>query len=550
MLTRNRLANYKDLNLDLNSVARIYSDISGHRINYRKNFNLNKSLTYDLGTLSDVLNGLSIKGLFSWDYIGTEYEQYRKEYYQYAYNELTGGYDQRLYAKSSPSQLTRGDNHYKSMLAQALVQYDRKFNKHNVGATIGWEIQKKGANGFNAFGDLVFATPYFTGLDVSGHQVSQGALYDYTYESLIGRLNYSFDDRYLFEGQFRYDGSSRFYKEHRWGFFLRFPPDGEFSGTWLKNGSLNSSTNLKLRASYGEIGRWIDYEGNRIHLTLRGLLEDGYYTGQAPIYYLGSWVMRADPKALPNENITWFTNRTFNIGIDFEAWSGLFGFTFDFFRRLRHGLLARNASEMPTIVGSVPPLENANSDSHLGFELELSHRNHIGDFHYQTKAMISITRNKAITYIETTSTETPTTIGGTTPETIVIRALSSDMRLLAAMMGGRISGLTTPIRAMVSCQVTSSILTGTVTDKSTDLTSILTPLGNLPGATFPSLSMLSGRVLTQASSFRARPLDPSLTVNLSSASMASMGAVRCNSTWTDGILLMSRLMFMTNPLSG
>lgn len=399
------MLNYKDLNLDLNSVARIYSDISGHRINYRKNFNLNNSLTYDLGTLSDVLNGLSIKGLFSWDYIGTEYEQYRKEYYQYAYNELTGGYDQRLYAKSSPSQLTRGDNHYKSMLAQALVQYDRKFNKHNVGATIGWEIQKKGANGFNAFGDLVFATPYFTGLDVSGHQVSQGALYDYTYESLIGRLNYSFDDRYLFEGQFRYDGSSRFYKEHRWGFFPSVSAGWRISQEpWLKNGSLNFINQLKLRASYGEIGSdGSDYEWATGYTYPAGALRtDGYYTGQAPIYYLGSWVMRADPKALPNENITWFTNRTFNIGVDFEAWNGLFGFTFDFFRRLRHGLLARNASEMPTIVGSVPPLENANSDSHLGFELELSHRNHIGDFHYQTKAMISITRNKAITYIETT----------------------------------------------------------------------------------------------------------------------------------------------------
>jgi len=400
------MLNYKDLELDWNSVARIYSDISGHRKNDRMNVNVNSSLTYDFGVLTDVLKGLTLKGMFSWDYIGTQYEQYRKEYYQYAYNEITGEYTQKLYAASSPSQLKKSDNHYYSMLAQALLQYDRTFSKHHVGATLGWEIQKQNGNGYSAFGNLAFSTPYFTALSLESQQVSQGALYEYAYNSLIGRVNYSYDDRYLFEGQFRYDGSSRFYEGHRWGFFPSFSAGWRVSQEpWFKASPLKFINQLKLRVSYGVIGSdGSNYEwATGYTYPASSLTSYGFYTSQAPVYYLGDeWIMRADPKALPNENITWFTNKTFDVGVDFEAWNGLFGFTYDFFRRVRSGLLARNSSDMPTIVGSTAPLENINSDSHLGFEIELSHRHHVGDFRYQIKTMMSITRNKYLHYAQST----------------------------------------------------------------------------------------------------------------------------------------------------
>ena len=397
------MLNYQDLELDMNSVARITSDISGHRTNKRLNFNMTGSLNYDFGVLADPLKGLSAKLLFGWDYTGTQYEKYRKEYYQYAYDELTGKYTQKLYAGSSPSQLTRTDNHYGSRMLQALLAYDRTFDRHHVGATVGWEMQKKEANGFTGSGDLVFSTPYFTGLGLENQQVKQGALYEYAYESVIGRLNYSFADRYLFEAQFRADGSSRFYEGHRWGFFPSVSAGWRISEeNWFKKSIFRNINQLKLRASYGVIGSdGSDYEwATGYTYPAAALSENGYYTSNAPVYYLGSWVMRADPKALPNEYITWFTNRTFDVGIDFEGWNGLFGFSYDFFHRIRQGLLARNASDMPTVVGATPPLENINSDSHLGFELELSHRYGRGDFHYQVKSIFSITRNKYLNYVQ------------------------------------------------------------------------------------------------------------------------------------------------------
>lgn len=400
------MLNYKDLELDWNSVARIYSDISGHRINNNKNVNANTSLTYDFGALTDALKGLSIKGMASYDFRFNQYEKYRKEYYQYAYNEATGSYDSKLYADSSPSQLTRTDNTYRNWLLQALLNYDRQFAKHRIGAMVGWEVQKKDANGFTGFGNLAFATPYFTGLTAEDHQVSQGALYEYAYESLIGRLNYNYDERYLIEGQFRYDGSSRFYPGHQWGFFPSVSAAWRVSQEpWFKRSALNFINQLKFRISYGETGYdGSDYEwATGYTYPAASLSTNGYYTGYGPVYYLGSWVMSATPLALANKEITWYTNKTFNVGVDFEAWDGLFGVTFDYFHRLRTGLYARLNSEVPTIVGATAPNFNANSDSHMGFELELSHRNHIGAFHYQAKAMMSITRNKWLTYVQKTS---------------------------------------------------------------------------------------------------------------------------------------------------
>ncbi len=399
------MLNYQDLELEWNSVARIYTDISGHRKNDRKSFNIAPSLTYDFEAITPALQGLSAKVLFSYDYRISQDERYRKEYYQYAYNPLTQTYESKLYAASSPSQLTRTDTVNYSWLLQSLLQYDRTFSKHHVGAMVGWEIQKKFADGWRGWGDLAFASPYFKALSVDNHNLAQTTLTEYAYESLIGRLNYNFDERYLIEGQFRYDGSSRFAPGHKWGFFPSVSAGWRISQEpWFKSSPLSFINQLKLRASYGILGadgstyEWI----TGYTYPAATLSDNGYYTSNAPIYYLGSWVMRADPKALANENVTWYRNYTFNAGIDFEAWQGLFGFSFDYFYRYRWGLLGQNTGDFPTIVGATPPLENLNSDCHFGFELELSHRHRIGQFRYQAKMMMSITRNKRLYWYNTT----------------------------------------------------------------------------------------------------------------------------------------------------
>ena len=88
----------------------------------------------------------------------------------------------------------------------------------------------------------------------------------------------------------------------------------------------------------------------------------------------------------------------FDIGLDFSAWNGKLGLTFDYFRRHRDGLYARRNLSLPGSVGASLPLENLNSDRDTGFELELSHRNRVGDFSYAVKGNVSFTRRKTLYY--------------------------------------------------------------------------------------------------------------------------------------------------------
>lgn len=404
------MLNYEGIELEDNPVAKMDTDVSGHRKYEKKNISLATSLEYDFGTLSDALKGLSAKGLFSYDFRLDKNEEYRKEFYQYAYDSLTDSYIQKIYGESSPSSLAQYEYTKQQLLGQAILNYSRTFSKHNLGAMVGWEVQSRKGDNFNARGNLAFASPYFTALQVDGQTVGSDAgsskFYELGYESLIGRVNYSYDDRYLIEGQFRYDGSSKFAKGHQWGFFPSVSAAWRLSQEpWFKDFAGNIVNQLKIRASFGSLGDdgSVNYEWATGYTYPAHELENkGFYNKFAPVYNLGTWVMNADPKALPNENISWYKSQSFNVGVDFEAWNGLLGVTFDYFHRKRTGLFARNSSDLPTVVGSTAPLENLNSDSHMGLELELSHRNRIRNFSYEVKGIVTITRNKYLKYAQST----------------------------------------------------------------------------------------------------------------------------------------------------
>ncbi|MEG2060255.1 MAG: TonB-dependent receptor [Alistipes sp.] len=399
------MLNYAGLDLEENTVAEMTSDISGHRKYKQKRFQSSASLNFDFGTLTPVLEGLSAKGLVSFDYRMDNNEIFRKEYYQYAYNELTGGYDQKLYNKSSKNQLRREFYDKQQLLGQFVLNYDRTFGKHKVGALVGWEAQKRKGDNFYAQRDLAFGTPYLSNgvaIDqIGGMQSGNNDLYELANGALIGRVNYAYDNRYLLEAQFRYDGSSKFAKGHQWGFFPSVSAGWRLSEEpFFKScTALSFIDQLKFRASYGELGDdgelEYDWATGYTYPSTNSNSGSGYYNQYAPGYVFGGeFVYGVTPLALPNKNITWFTSRTLDLGVDFEAWHGLFGFSFDYFNRYRTGRFARNNGALPTVVGATAPRENLDSDRQVGMELELSHRNKVGDFSYNIKAIATITRQK------------------------------------------------------------------------------------------------------------------------------------------------------------
>lgn len=408
----NTMLNYEGLDLEMNTIAMMTSDISGYKKYRQKYLESAAVVNFDFGEYFKPLKGLTAKAMVSYDYRMDNNEAYRKEYYQYAYNELTGGYDQKIYNESSPSTMRREFYDKSQILSQFTLNYNRKFNKvHNVGALIGWETQKRNGDNFYAYRELAFSKPYLmvgvTEGQIGAMNSGNNDIYETANEALIGRINYSFDDRYLFEAQFRYDGSSKFAKGNRWGFFPSVSAGWRVSEEpFFRNIEwLDFVNQLKIRASYGVLGDdgslEYDWATGYTYPATSGNMVNGDYNGYSPGWvFNGGFTSAANPLALPNQNISWFKSKTFNIGFDFETREGLFGMSFDYFNRHRTGLFARSATALPTVVGSTAPRENLNSDRHFGLELQLTHRNKIGDVRYNLKGIVTVTRNKYLTAVQ------------------------------------------------------------------------------------------------------------------------------------------------------
>lgn len=404
------MLSYEGLDLEENTVAKMTADVSGYRKFKQKYFQSSAALNFDFGTVTAALTGLSAKGLVSFDYRQDDNNIYRREYYQYAYNDLTGTYDSKLYNTSSPNQIQRSMYTKQQVLSQFMLNYNRSFNNlHDVTALVGWETQKRSGDNYFAQRNLAFAMDYLLGGVENGESSGMASgfndLYDLAYSSLIGRLNYTYGDRYIVEGQFRYDGSSRFAPGHQWGFFpsaslgWRISEEPFFQSVQ----ALSFVDQLKFRASYGLTGDDLvnsndapyDWIAGYTYPATGGNADNGYYNQYAPgSMFGGEFIYGVDRLPIPNELITWFTGHTFDIGVDFEGWNGLFGFSLDYFNRRLEGRFARRTGDFPTVVGATAPRENLNSERHFGIDLELSHRNSIGDFDYRVKAIGTITRNK------------------------------------------------------------------------------------------------------------------------------------------------------------
>lgn len=404
------MLNYDGLDLEENTVAKMTADISGYR-RYKQSQVLTSGIfEYDFGTLTNVLKGLKAKVMFSYDYHLNNNTIYRKQYYQYAYDPATQTYKQKLYASSAPSNLRREHYDTQQFLSQYTLSYNRDFGPHSIAAVVGMETQRRTGDNFYAMRNLAFSSPYlFNGVEEG--QVANsatGGIYSANYNAFIGRLNYSFAQRYLIEGQFRYDGSSKFAKGHRWGFFPSVSLGWVVSEEpWFKNIEfLKGVDQLKLRASYGEMGddsgANYDWVAGYTYPSTSGNSEKGYYNQYAPGFIFGSqFVYAATPMAIPNELISWYKAKTFNVGIDFDTNNKLFGFSLDYFSRKMTGLYEYRTSVFPTVIGAKPPRENANSSRNFGMELELRHHNRIGrNFVYNVKGIVTITRQKYLTAIQ------------------------------------------------------------------------------------------------------------------------------------------------------
>ena len=255
--------------------------------------------------------------------------------------------------------------------ATAYAQYLKDFNKdHHFDIMAGYEYSR-----MKYWGDSWNKSYYpntYEGTDDDGNALA-GKIKSDTNDywkgqvilvSWLGRMNYSFRDRYLLTVSARYDGSSRFADGHRWGFF----PSAAFawkinSEPFLKD--VKSISDLKLRLSWGQTGQQDTgmeyYTPTYVHGT------NNLYT-----YPIGSGNDGTLWKPLTyNEDLTWETTTTYNIGLDFGMWNQRLTMSLDVYKRKTTDLLCK-----PTIPAGMnfdnTMMLNAGEVDNTGFEFSIN----------------------------------------------------------------------------------------------------------------------------------------------------------------------------------
>ncbi|GAA4315183.1 TonB-dependent receptor [Compostibacter hankyongensis] len=382
-----------------NPAAMTASDVSGYKTSNNKWLQSAFTLSYDIPGVE----GLLAKGMFSYDYTMSNSKRYQKAFNLYNYDSATQVFSPVI--SQSPSNLYRGFTENPSSLLQLSLSYDHRFHEaHHVSGLVLFEQSTQKGDNFYASRDLALEVDQLiagSSLNQQGYMNANG-LYKQVNEGLVGRFNYDYKSKYLFEFSFRYDGSSKFPPGRQWGFFPAV------SAGWLisrenfiqENAALSFISNLKLRASYGKMGD----DAASSYQFISGYTypaSGGSNQGLASGYVFDdNFVSSIGFTNLPNPNITWFTVNTFNAGIDLDMWNGLLGVTADAFVRRRNGLLATELLSLPASLGASLPQENLNSDQTSGFEISVNHRNTIGKLGYYVSGNFSYTRTRWIGYVQ------------------------------------------------------------------------------------------------------------------------------------------------------
>ena len=241
-----------------------------------------------------------------------------------------------------------------------ILTYDTSIgDKHQLGATLLQSIQY---SRFERHSSEVSNLPYESQLfynigtaEVKGNLGS--GLEEWSLASFMGRVNYAFNDKYLFQVSLRADGSSRLADGNKWEYF-----PGVSAGWRMIDEDFMSDINwlneLKLRASYGEVGNTsIDP-----YQTAGRLRRTTYAWDESPAFGYGL-------EEIPNSDLKWEVSKTVDIGIDFGLLGGRLNGTFDWYRtNTENLLLARN---LPYSSGYQSILQNVGSTRTSGVELSL-----------------------------------------------------------------------------------------------------------------------------------------------------------------------------------
>lgn len=361
-------------------------NMSGYHKNEKKIFEGSVALNYDA---SEFVKGLNAKVMYYYRTRNELDDSFVKKYSLYAYNEATSTYDE-VYIGNDPSKLTKKNTNDDYEVFQGSINYNNTFGKHDLGGLLLVETRQGANNWFNASREYIIDVIPELSQGTSTNKDNSGSSSETGNIGYVGRLNYAYDNRYLLELSFRYDGSSNFSKDNRWGFFPSVSAGWRIGQEAFIKENVKFIDDLKLRASWGRLGDDTFAEGDYRYQYLTGY---NYPSGN---YMLGTDLRPTlVTKGLANPNLTWYTADLYNIGLDAVLFGGKLSLEVDAFYRKRKDLLAQRVATLPGTFGATLPLENLESDSDRGIEIVIGHSNRFANgIQYSVKGNVAYTRSR------------------------------------------------------------------------------------------------------------------------------------------------------------
>ncbi|GHV48395.1 SusC/RagA family TonB-linked outer membrane protein [Bacteroidia bacterium] len=315
------------------------------------------------------VKGLKISGVFSPVFNNTKQKNWKKSVPWYLSDDPTvqGGFIQQ------PTNLSEVRNDDYRMTTQFLANYDTNFGSHSLNLMAGYEDRYEFNENLGASRNNYELDSYpYLNIGPLELRDNSGSAYEYARQSVFGRVMYNYNNKYLLQANVRYDGSSRFASDYRWGVF----PSVSLGWVLSEENFMKDITPisfLKLRASYGTLGN--ERIGNYPYQATMAFANAIFFQGTNIVSQQGAAQQRYAIR-----DITWETTESYDIGVDAYFLDNRLRFAGDYYKKNTKDMLL--ALQIPTFMGYDNPDQNTGKMHTTGWEIDLAWSDKIGDLGY------------------------------------------------------------------------------------------------------------------------------------------------------------------------
>ena len=299
------------------------------------------------------------------------------------------------YQEVNYNSLQRWHTQNERQVINAFTSYERDWGSHNFTILAGYVQELTDYLTWNAMNRDLYTEdiPSFTTMYGTGQSVGD-ELWQIATRGVFGRINYGYAQKYLFEVNVRYDGTSRFLKDKRWAAYPGVSAAWVVSKEEFWTPLRDAVNTLKFRASYGSLG---DQSSVGIYPFYPSMSLTAPTSNAHNWYFDGGRQAAVSYPGIVNPQLTWISTSVFDLGADITVLQNRLSLVYDWYIRKAVDFVGP-AEALPAVMGANAPQANNASIQTNGFDMTLIWRDHIGELGYSVRAVLSDYQAKVLKY--------------------------------------------------------------------------------------------------------------------------------------------------------